>query len=393
MASWSPVPHRGRSYEDILLEATPRTKILARKPALKLPSKLSILISARMELRTVHAHGSKDSPALRYGCVLSPLPFARLYSPASSRRSYHPSLTVALLGAVLFGAAALAHGWRLAKHRAWRFSPLLLGAVLDVAGYVFRALSLTLEPYRVSFFALQYCFLVSAPVCVSAALYTVACVLARRVARTAGGGGSGSSSSSSSIVKGAAPSTGALPARSLPWVFGSCDVLATAVQIFGVTMLAGARMHARDATVPTAVLLGGLAMQALSFLAFLVLHVARLCRAPRAVWKTVDKRFHAAFVVATLLVYLRTCFRLAEAAEALALAKQAAPSERDIGLSRHEVFFAGLEFAPVLIAVALLAVWHPGKHLSAAPLAPIVQVTRPPGQRMGDVEFHEIRFA
>lgn len=60
--------------------------------------------------------------------------------------------------------------------------------------------------------------------------------------------------------------------------------------------------------------------------------------------------FVAAFSAATLLIYLRTCFRLAETAEGLGG-----------DLSTKEVYFGVLEFAPVVIAVALLTVWHPGR--------------------------------
>ena len=60
--------------------------------------------------------------------------------------------------------------------------------------------------------------------------------------------------------------------------------------------------------------------------------------------------FVGALVLATLLVYLRTCFRLAETAQGL------------FGyLSSHEGFFGGLEFAPIVLAVGLFNVWHPGR--------------------------------
>ena len=62
------------------------------------------------------------------------------------------------------------------------------------------------------------------------------------------------------------------------------------------------------------------------------------------------KGFYGAFGVAVGLVYLRVCFRLAETAEGLYG-----------GLNTHEVYFGCLEFAPVVLAVWLLGVWHPGR--------------------------------
>lgn len=95
-----------------------------------------------------------------------------------------------------------------------------------------------------------------------------------------------------------------------------------------------------------------------TFFVFIVLTSLFLYR----VWKhkvmTADRQmrvFIAAFLLATLLVYLRTCFRLAETAQGL---------EKD--LSTHEVYFACLEFAPIAGAVLLFNVWHPGRCLGRA---------------------------
>lgn len=60
----------------------------------------------------------------------------------------------------------------------------------------------------------------------------------------------------------------------------------------------------------------------------------------------------AALASASLLIYLRTIFRLAETSQGV------------FGyLSTHQVFFGVLEFAPVVLAVWILAVWHPGRWL------------------------------
>lgn len=62
--------------------------------------------------------------------------------------------------------------------------------------------------------------------------------------------------------------------------------------------------------------------------------------------------FVIVLMVAALMVFLRTIFRLAETAQGV------------FGyLSSHEGFFAGLEFAPVIVAVLLLNIWHPGKWI------------------------------
>ena len=57
-----------------------------------------------------------------------------------------------------------------------------------------------------------------------------------------------------------------------------------------------------------------------------------------------------AFGAATLLVYLRTCFRLAETSQGV-----------QGRLRTHESFFGALEFTPIVIAVFIFNAYHPGK--------------------------------
>jgi hypothetical protein len=97
-------------------------------------------------------------------------------------------------------------------------------------------------------------------------------------------------------------------------------------------------------------LLGGLAFQAFTFLLFIALFIAFLVKARRNLFRSVGKGFYIAFGAAVMLFYLRVCFRLAETAEGL-YGK----------LNTREVFFGTLEFGPVVLAVWVLAVWHPGR--------------------------------
>jgi len=54
--------------------------------------------------------------------------------------------------------------------------------------------------------------------------------------------------------------------------------------------------------------------------------------------------------ISSVLVFLRTLFRMVETSQGV------------FGhLSTHEGFFGGLEFAPMVVAVWLLAIWHPGR--------------------------------
>ncbi|PSN71645.1 RTA1-domain-containing protein [Corynespora cassiicola Philippines] len=242
---------------------------------------------------------------------------------------YTPSIVVGLLGCILFFLAGLAHTWQLLKYRTWYFSTVIVGILFEIVGYISRLLSTKISPYRVTYFVIQYFFIVVAPVFFAAAIYTILSLL----------------------ISCTSPRYAPLPPRAILWTFITCDVVATVVQILGAALIGVAESNRRDPTTPNNILLAGLAVQAASFFAFIVLFALFVARAgPAALFERVGRGFYAAFGAAVLLMYVRVCFRLAETAQGL------------YGeLNTHEVYFGCLEFAPVVVAVWLLAGWHPGR--------------------------------
>lgn len=183
----------------------------------------------------------------------------------------------------------------------------------------------------VSYFVVQYFFIVVAPVFFAAAIYTVLSLLINTTGRRY------------------AP----IPPKLILWVFITCDVVATVVQILGAALIGVAESNHKDPTTPNNILLAGLAFQAFTFLVFILLFGWFVMRARGVMFKVVSKWFYASFCLAVVLMYLRVCFRLAETAQGL------------YGeLNTHEVYFGCLEFMPVVVAVWLLAVWHPGRCVS-----------------------------
>lgn len=178
----------------------------------------------------------------------------------------------------------------------------------------------------------QYFFIVVAPVFFSAAIYSLASVLITIYGREY------------------AP----MPPKLVLWIFIVCDVVATIIQIAGAALVGVAYSNQEDPTTPNNILLAGLAFQLFSFAIFLVVLFWALVKARKSP-ASISRSFVVALVVATLAVYLRTCFRLAETAEGLLAT-----------LSTHEVYFGCLEFAPVVVAVYLLVYWHPGRWLSGS---------------------------
>ena len=114
-------------------------------------------------------------------------------------------------------------------------------------------------------------------------------------------------------------------------------------------MIGSAYSNGKDPAVPNHILLICLVVQVVSFFIFIVIYVASIYRS-RRVTSSHFKTYAAATFVATLAVYLRTIFRLAETAQGL-----------QETLSTHEVYFGCLEFLPIVVAVYILVWWHPGK--------------------------------
>jgi RTA1 like protein len=200
---------------------------------------------------------------------------------------------------------------------------------MEIVGYAFRLVSSQLDPYNIMYFVVQYFFIVIAPIFFSASIYTILSIFINRTKREF------------------APA----PPKVILWIFITCDVIATGVQVAGAALIGVSASNGKDPTTPNNILLAGLAFQVFSFFTFCVLLGISLFRARKVVMSSL-KAFSAAVCATTLLVYLRTCFRLAETAEGLTSS-----------LATHEVFFGCLEFAPIVIAVFILAVWHPGKCL------------------------------
>ncbi|PPJ56726.1 hypothetical protein CBER1_08664 [Cercospora berteroae] len=248
---------------------------------------------------------------------------------------YTPALAVGVLGVALFFTAAVAHLYLLVRHRTWYFTPMLVGTIMEIVGYTFRLLSSQQNPYSVPYFVVQYFFIVVAPVLFSAAIYTIVSVMINIYGREF------------------AP----LPPKAVLGIFITCDVVATIVQVAGAALVGVAYSNQRDPTTPNNILLAGLAFQVFSFAVFLVILAWTLVKARKSP-ERIDIGFVVGLVIATLAVYLRTVFRLAETAEGLMAT-----------LSTHEVYFGCLEFAPIVVAVFVFTYWHPGRWLKSGVLA------------------------
>ena len=275
--------------------------------------------------------------------------------------SYTPHISLSALALTLFGILLVFHTYRLYITRLYAFSILLIFTTLcEIIGYAFRLRSSPPpigDPYNVINFVVQYFFIVCAPVFLSAAIYTTLTSFI------------GALSTSSSVNPAAAVTMSSryrnlsplgLSKKTTLAIFIMSDVVATIVQVAGAAIIGSSESNRKSPVTGNNILLAGLAFQVFSFLVFLVLLFVFLRnsrRSTKALSEGLDdgkgnlfRMYIIALVVGSLLVYLRTCFRLAETAQGV------------MGYaSSHEAFFGALEFAPIVLAIAILGWWHPGR--------------------------------
>lgn len=211
---------------------------------------------------------------------------------------------------------------------------------MEVVGYAFRSLSAKKNPYNVIYFVVQYFFIVTAPVFISASIYVC---LSRLIdwARSLGFAG-----------------RKWLRPKLILWIFIGADVVATVLQILGAALI-GVSQSDKDyekADKANTILLGGLAFQTGAFFIFLILLTAftiTLIRDHQFGSSLGGKRgFFIGLFIASILVAIRTVFRLAETSQGI------------YGeLTNNEHYFIGLEFVPIVLAAFIIAWYHPGKYL------------------------------
>ncbi|KAI4240248.1 MAG: hypothetical protein LQ352_007686 [Teloschistes flavicans] len=265
--------------------------------------------------------------------------------------SYTPSFALCIVAILLFAFSFVIHLFQLIRYKVWFFTPLALACFLETIGYIFRSLSSKNDPYHIVWFVVQYFMIVVAPVFISASIY----VCINRLIPWA-------------KAVGHELHQWWLAPRLILWGFVTVDIVTTIMQIAGAALIGSSESNMNDPTTGNNILLAGLAIQSFSFTVFLtILALFRLALATDSTLKLSVKtkdQFIFAVALSSLLVYLRTLFRLAETASGLFSS-----------VSTNETLFGVLEFTPVVLAIWILAVWHPGRWL---PSTTTVDLDDPP---------------
>ncbi|EXF80726.1 hypothetical protein CFIO01_13595 [Colletotrichum fioriniae PJ7] len=254
---------------------------------------------------------------------------------------YSPSGAAAMIFFVAFVIGGAWHLYIIIRKRAWYFTPMLIGCILELVGYMGRFLSSN-APDVIGFFMIQTLCLLVAPALFAASIYMV---LGRLIIHLR--------SESFSPIK---------PSR-LTKTFVIGDILSFIVQIMGAGMLASSSTMNTGKTV----ILLGLAVQLMFFglfvIASAVFHLRVSRHMPPAVmdeeaqagWRRLFSGWRgvmSVLYIASVMIFVRSLFRLAEYVEG-----------NDGVLLGTEAFLYIFDALLMLGVVAITAVFHPAKYV------------------------------
>ncbi|OCF36469.1 hypothetical protein I317_04724 [Kwoniella heveanensis CBS 569] len=269
---------------------------------------------------------------------------------------YVPSLALGIIGIITFVLVAAGHAfWFLSpkgrvRGRRWFHGLLFIGALMEIGGYAARLASHK-RPFVISSFIAQYFLIVVAPVLFSAAIYLSLSLAAR-----------GFEGGERLLV---------IRPKMVLAFFVSADVICTVIQVVGAALIGSsesAQVRGKPSSITPEqandILLAGLAVQCFSFTCFLLILLVAIYRSSRRTAGSNSYAFNSAshhpklrsflwVILATgLLILLRTTFRLAETGQGF------------FGFaSTHESLFGTLEYLPVILALAIWAIFPPARFL------------------------------
>ncbi|KAK5652746.1 hypothetical protein OQA88_9599 [Cercophora sp. LCS_1] len=254
---------------------------------------------------------------------------------------YNPSFALAVLATILYSFVFFGITYlTLVKHRAWFFTCVVIGAAMEVAGYALRCYSIK-SPSLVGPFAASLSLVVIAPVFIAAGNYLLIGRLVRAVLSYAETG---------HRIFG-------VHGRLVTRIFVGFDVVSCLVQSAGSSVASSTEWAGSTADAGIKILIGGLALQAVAFMFFVVILSRFYYLATKKGLASVDaprgwQKVVMAVYISSFLILIRCIYRVAEFAEGVE------------GYSfTHEWMFWIFESAPMLIAISVFCVWHPSAYL------------------------------
>ncbi|PWY73125.1 hypothetical protein BO94DRAFT_607609 [Aspergillus sclerotioniger CBS 115572] len=242
-----------------------------------------------------------------------------------------PSLAASYLFTILFALTTLAHIAQAILHRKSYCWVIAMSGLIQTVTYIFRVLSI-LNPASYTDYAAWFVLILIAPLWTNAFVYMV---MGRMVWNF---------------------TDDARVLRVRPWHFGLffvvLDVIAFIIQVYGAAQAAGNNVSYDTEMTGLHIYMGGVGIQQLFVLVFIFCAIAfhRKILAQRR-----DDKHQALLLLYVLyaclaLITMRIIFRLCEYAQGL-----------DSSIPLHEAYQYCLDSVPMLLALVLLNVVHPGR--------------------------------
>ncbi|KAM3562974.1 hypothetical protein MY1884_001519 [Beauveria asiatica] len=256
--------------------------------------------------------------------------------------AYDPSFPLAVVGCIVYGLLFIAITYTTwIKHRAWFFSAVVVGAAIEVAGYVCRAYSAKNQTVLVPYI-LTLTLTVLAPVFIAAGNYLlisrlILCVLAPTHHRILG-----------------------IAGRLLTPIFVTFDILSFVVQGNGSAIARTGNWRGPEEKIGRYTLIGGLLRQLLAFGLFLAVFGSFNFLANRFAvsdtpvgWRKVVR----AVYISSIVIMIRCIYRVCEFAKGMQ------------GYAfRTEWLLWVFETIPIIFAIGVFCVWHSSHYLPRSAL-------------------------
>ncbi|KAF2848590.1 RTA1 like protein, partial [Plenodomus tracheiphilus IPT5] len=85
---------------------------------------------------------------------------------------YHPSRTAAVIFLIAFSLTTILHTWQMVRRRTWFFTPLVVGGLFEIVGFIGRILS-TNDLWALGPYIIQSLLLLVAPALFAASIYII----------------------------------------------------------------------------------------------------------------------------------------------------------------------------------------------------------------------------
>ncbi|KAL0939984.1 RTA1 domain-containing protein [Colletotrichum truncatum] len=270
-------------------------------------------------------------------CVQTVEPDANGYVPpgeCGALWNYYPSFTAAIIFAVLFGVLTGVHIWQAAAHRKKWCWVIIMATIWETLAFSFRAISTKFQQSSGVYLVFQI-FILLAPLWVNAFAYMT---LGRMIYFF---------HPSRSLLR--------IPASTFAAIFVGLDVISFIIQLVGGSM-AGPTTPPEEQMRAIHIYMGGIGLQEFFILIFVALaftfqrdmnRIGSLAGKQSQAWKPLMWALYFSLGMITV----RIIYRLIEFSSGHGMNNQ---------LITHEAYFYALEAVPMLLAIAVFNVVHPG---------------------------------